>query len=35
MYKEINVNKFLYKIFTNTSFNSKNMGFFFKNIKNK
>jgi len=35
MYKEINVNKVLYKTLTTTNFNFKNMRFIFKNAKNK
>jgi len=35
MYKEINVNKVLYKTLSITNFNSKSLKFIFKNFKNK
>ena len=35
MYKEINVNKILYKTLTTTNFNSKNIRFLFKSTKIK
>jgi len=35
MYKEINVNKVLYKTLKTVNFNSKNMRFLFLNVKSK
>jgi len=35
MYKEINVNKVIYKILITTNFYLKNMRFLFKSVKNK
>jgi len=35
LYKEININKFLYKILITDNFNSKSMKFHFKSVKNK
>jgi len=35
MYKEININNFLYKTLIITNFNSKSIRFFFKSVKNK
>ena len=35
IYKEVNVNKTLYKILTTTNFYFKSMRFFFENLKHK
>ena len=35
MYKEISVNKVIYKTLITTNFNSKNIKFLFKSTKNK